>query len=58
MNLACKAVVEAITRIDFSVITAEEYVPPEGAQPTSFVEALQRDPIATVRSLIRAVRNL
>lgn len=55
VNLACKAVIEAITRIEFSAVNAEEYTPPDGPQATSFVEALQRDPIATIRSLIRSV---
>lgn len=48
---------EALTHIEFSAVNAEEYTPPDGPQPTTFVEALQRDPIATIRSLIRAVRT-
>ena len=55
VNLACKAVVEAITRMEFSAVDADEYSPPEGPRPTSFIEALERDPIAIIRSLIRSV---
>ena len=58
VNLACKAVIEALTHVEYSAPDAQEYIPPpnpNGASPVSFLEALHRDPIATLRSLIRAV---
>ncbi|KAG1741415.1 ribonuclease H-like domain-containing protein [Suillus paluster] len=40
VNLACKAVLKAITNIDFAKEDAEDYVP----------NAIKRDPIATIRA--------
>lgn len=54
VNLACKAVLAAITNLDFAADTSAEYVP-HGPSSRSFSDALRRDPIATVRSLIRSV---
>jgi hypothetical protein len=49
VNLACKAVLAAITNLDYVAETAEDFY------PSNFLEGLDRDPIATVRSLICAV---
>ena len=54
MNLACKAVLTAITKLDFAKETARDYVP-TGPMAQTFVDAIKRDPIATSRSLIRGV---
>jgi hypothetical protein len=49
VNLACKAVLAAITNLDYVAETAEDFV------PLNFLGGLDRDPIATIRSLIHAV---
>jgi len=49
VNLACKAVLSAITNLDYA-----NDVEGEEEQPSSF-DAVDGDPIATLRSLIRAV---
>ena|SRR5882762_2974018 len=54
VNLACKAVLTAITKLDFAKETAQNYVP-TGPAAQTFADALRRDPIATSRSLIRGV---
>ena len=48
VNLACKAVLEAITNLKFVDDTVEDY---EDYEPSGF----SRDVIATVRSLVNAV---
>lgn len=57
MNLACKAVLGAMTKLEYAAPAAPDYVP-SGRTPMSFWDAVNRDPIATLRSLIRAVRSL
>lgn len=47
VNLACKAVLTAITNMDFAADDADDYEP-GGAF---------RDPIATLRTLVRVVRS-
>lgn len=54
VNLACKAVLAEITNISYAVTNPEEYDPPAPLD-SGFVYALQRDPIATVRSFTTAV---
>jgi hypothetical protein len=49
VNLACKAVLKAITNLDYIDDTAEEY---EDYEPGIFAK---KDSIATVRSLVNAV---
>ncbi|OBZ71068.1 hypothetical protein A0H81_08990 [Grifola frondosa] len=54
VNLACKVFLTGITNMDYAAENAEDFFP-EQLQADSFVAALRRDPVATVRSLIRAI---
>lgn len=56
MNLACKAVLTLITKMEYASEQATDYVP-GGVPAVSVMEAIDRDPIATMRSLIRTVRR-
>jgi hypothetical protein len=51
VNLACQAVLAALTNLDYArePITTEEQV--------TFLDAVDKDPVATVRALIRVVRS-
>lgn len=49
VNLACKAVLSALTNLDYA---AE---PSTDAEYTYSLEAIENDPIATLRALIRVV---
>jgi hypothetical protein len=55
VNLACKAVLKAITNLNYAIEDVNEFVP-EGPLATMFTDAIDRDPIATVRSIVRSVR--
>jgi hypothetical protein len=56
VNLSCKAVLKAITQIEFATRDAPDFVPSEQAPDAmSFSESISRDPIATVRALVRVV---
>lgn len=56
VNLACKAVLSTITNLDYAAENANDYVPePVETEPDTFIDAVFRDPIATVRSLVRGV---
>lgn len=64
VNLACEAVLSAMTATKYTKRSAPDYVPPPIASELStdsegdgpgILEAIERDPIATLRSLIRAV---
>ena len=58
VNLACKAVLQAMTKLDFAAETAADYIP-TAASPETFIEALvSRDPIAILQSLIRSVSTI
>lgn len=50
INLACKAILGALTDLNYAKepLTAEEQ--------TSFLDAMDKDPIATIRTLIHVVR--
>lgn len=54
MNLACKAVLGAITDMDFAAPEAADFVPPAAGART-FLDAINRDPVATVRTTVRVV---
>ncbi|KAJ7660136.1 ribonuclease H-like domain-containing protein [Mycena polygramma] len=55
VNLACKAVLSSITDIDFAASGSADFVPhPVGA--TTFLDAVARDPVATVRTTVRVIR--
>ena len=56
VNLACHAVLEAVTKLKYAAENAEDYVPnDEDPVPATFEEALKCDPVATTRSLIQGV---
>jgi hypothetical protein len=71
VNLACKAVLAAITNLTYAAEEAEDFVPPEEddeseedqydedmwyGENNPFMKAVRRrDPVATLRSLIRVV---
>ena len=46
VNLACKAILSAVTNMDFAADNAEDYL----------FEGTSSDPIATLRTLVRVVR--
>ena len=63
VNLACKAVLAAMTAVDFAGNAAKGCVPPDRAsnqEPgrSGILGAIQHDPIATLRSLIKGVSNI
>ncbi|PCH40310.1 hypothetical protein WOLCODRAFT_68329, partial [Wolfiporia cocos MD-104 SS10] len=51
INLACQAVLEAITDTPHIEYDAADFIP-KGPTPRSFTDAINRDPISTLRSLI------
>ncbi|KAK7021530.1 hypothetical protein R3P38DRAFT_2780753 [Favolaschia claudopus] len=55
MAVTCKAVLSAITNMDFAAPGADDFVP-GGAEPRTFLDAIARDPIATVRTSVRVIR--
>ena len=57
VNLACKAMLSTITSIEYAAENAVDFIP-TGPVSITFAGALNHDPIATVRSLIRSVRLL
>ncbi len=58
MNLACKAVLTAITNIDHALDHGHgsDFIPPPG-QAMNFHAACQRDPIATIRTVVHVVSS-
>jgi hypothetical protein len=54
VNLACKAVLKAMTMVEYAAEDAGDFIPDQPPAET-FVDALERDPVACVRSLIKAV---
>ena len=55
INLACKAVLAAVTKTDLAKETAEDHIPnPTGraSPPWHFQDTLKRDPITSLHSLI------
>lgn len=57
VNLACHAVLGAITDLDFAAENSVDFVPNEDQPAATLEEALKRDPVATTRSLIRGVSS-
>ncbi|KAJ7849934.1 ribonuclease H-like domain-containing protein [Mycena leptocephala] len=53
---ACKAVLGAITDMDFAASGAADFVPDPAAQLRTFLDAIARDPVATVRTCVRVIR--
>jgi hypothetical protein len=56
VNLACKAVLGAITDMDFAAPEAGDFVPLDAAA-VNFLDAVERDPVATIRTTVRVVRQ-
>ena len=54
VDIACQAVLDAITDMNYALEQADNFVPPE-VQASNFVDALERDPVATIHSLIKEV---
>lgn len=57
INLACKAVLGAVTDLKHASPNAPDFVP-AGASAQTFMDAIDRDPISTVRTLVRVVSPL
>lgn len=57
VNLACKAVLSAITKMEYAACDAQDYIPDDSASlfPVSFLDSIKRDPVATVWTLVRVV---
>lgn len=60
VNLACKAVLSAITNLDYAMENAPDFDPdlhddPEQFDPDGWRDQVKRDPIAALRTLIRLV---
>lgn len=56
MNLACKAILGAITDMDFAAPEADDFVPPLDPAD-NFLAAVGGDPVATIRTTVRVVRQ-
>ncbi|KAJ7231378.1 hypothetical protein C8J57DRAFT_1069711, partial [Mycena rebaudengoi] len=56
VHLACKAILKAITDTDFVDNNADNYEP-RGGPAATFMDAIDRDPIATLRTIIRQIRS-
>lgn len=54
--MACKAVLGAITDMDFATPGSADFVPDPGGAAT-FLDAIARDPVATVRTTVRVVSD-
>jgi hypothetical protein len=52
--LACQAILKAITDMDFADSNATAFEP-SGNVATTFMDAIDRDPIATLRAIVRQV---
>ena len=60
MHLASKAILSAITTMEFASNDAPEYIPDDDApnEDAPFEDSIERDPIATVRALVRVVNYI
>ncbi|KAJ6597322.1 hypothetical protein B0H10DRAFT_2196991 [Mycena sp. CBHHK59/15] len=61
VNLACKAVLGAITDMKFAAPEAADFVPhpraaDDDADAPTFLDTIHRDPVATVRTTVRVIR--
>ncbi|KAJ7495254.1 ribonuclease H-like domain-containing protein, partial [Mycena latifolia] len=56
VNLACKAVLGAITDMDFAAPEAADFVPRPADAALTFMDTVRRDPVATVRTTVRVIR--
>jgi len=60
VNLSCKAVLSAITSMEYAADNAPNYVP-HGIVPhrsATFLDSISRDPIAMVQTLVHVVCSL
>ncbi|KZT28411.1 hypothetical protein NEOLEDRAFT_1035922, partial [Neolentinus lepideus HHB14362 ss-1] len=55
VNLACKAVLGAMTDMSYAAENAANYVPNDDSV-TTIADAIRRDPVATTRTLVRVIR--
>ncbi|KAF7326525.1 HAT family dimerization domain-containing protein [Mycena venus] len=55
VNLACKAVLGAITDMDFAASGSADFIP-DPTRATTFLDAIARDPVATIRTTVRVIR--
>ncbi|KAJ7922560.1 hypothetical protein B0H13DRAFT_1982940 [Mycena leptocephala] len=55
VNLACKAILGAITDMDFAAPEADDFVPPLNPAD-NFLAAVEGDPVATIRTTVRVIR--
>ncbi|KAJ7845304.1 hypothetical protein B0H13DRAFT_2095533, partial [Mycena leptocephala] len=55
VNLACKAVLGAITDMDFAAPEADDFVPLR-TPADNFLGAIVGDPVATIRTTVRVIR--
>ncbi|KAJ7277820.1 hypothetical protein C8J57DRAFT_1060348 [Mycena rebaudengoi] len=54
VHLVCKAILKAVTDTNFADNNADNYEP-RGGPAATFMDAIDRDPIATLRTIIRQV---
>ncbi|KAF8841277.1 hypothetical protein BDN67DRAFT_901808 [Paxillus ammoniavirescens] len=54
VNLACKAVLKAVTNLDFAKEDAADHIP-TGPHAQTILDTIERDPIASVHSLVRGI---
>ncbi|KAJ7691514.1 ribonuclease H-like domain-containing protein [Mycena olivaceomarginata] len=56
VHLACQAILKAITDMNFADSDATPFEP-SGNVATTFMDAIDRDPIATLRAIVRQIRS-
>ncbi|KAJ7498445.1 hypothetical protein B0H11DRAFT_2155608 [Mycena galericulata] len=56
VHLACVAILKAITDMDFDDNDATNFEP-QGNPAATFMDAIDRDPIATLRAIVRQIRS-
>lgn len=57
VHLACKAILKAITDVQYAENDAANFEP-HGDSANTFMDAIQRDPIATLRTVVRQVCSI
>jgi hypothetical protein len=58
VNLACKAVLSAITNMDFLASNHRDTESDTSDDEYTLAEAIKCDPIANLRTLVRVVRDI
>ncbi|KAJ6614682.1 hypothetical protein B0H10DRAFT_1802927, partial [Mycena sp. CBHHK59/15] len=54
VNLACKAMLREISDMDFAAKGPADFVPPQ-VQAATFMDVIEQDPVATVRTVVRVI---